>query len=129
MEIQIDPASRQPIYRQLVTQIREGVARGTLQPGDRLPSVRELSTRIVVNPNTVARGYRELEQEGVLNTRPGKGVFIAEPKTELTKRARKKRFQELLDRFLTESVHLGLTGDEVVSAVTTRAEEFEWHPS
>lgn len=128
MEIQIDAASRQPIYRQLMVQVREAVARGRLQPGERLPSVRELSSRLVVNPNTVARGYRELEQEGLLNTRPGKGVFIAEPKTDLTKRARMRRFQELLDEFLTEAVHLGLTGDEVVSAVTSRAEGFEWQP-
>jgi GntR family transcriptional regulator len=126
MEFQVDTASRQPIYRQLMVQIREAVARGRLQPGNRLPSVREMSVRLVVNPNTVARGYRELEREGVLNTRPGMGVFIAEPKSDLTKRARMKRFQDLLNGFLTESVHLGLSAEDVVTAVTDRVEKYEW---
>lgn len=126
MELQIDPASRLPIYKQLCSQIREGIARGQCQSGEQLPSVRELSRRLVVNPNTVARVYTELEREGVLNARPGLGVFVAEQKTELTKRARMKRFGELLDGFLTEAVHLGLTADEVTSAVEERVGRFEW---
>ena len=126
MELQIDPASRLPIYRQLCSQIREGIARGQFQSGEQLPSVRELSRRLVVNPNTVARVYTELEREGVLNARPGLGVFVAEQKTDLTKRARMKRFGELLDGFLTEAVHLGLTADEVTSVVDERVGRFEW---
>ncbi len=64
MEIRIDAAARQPIYRQIVQQVREGVARGRLRAEERLPSVRELSRALVVNPNTVARAYSELEREG-----------------------------------------------------------------
>ncbi len=126
MEFQVDPSSRLPIYRQLQKQIRESIARGQLAAGVQLPSVREMSRRLVVNPNTIARVYTELEREGVLNTRPGLGVFVAEPRTELTKRARLKRFRELLDAFLTESVHLGLTSEEVVSAVNDAVGKFEW---
>lgn len=126
MEFRIDPASRLPIYRQLGNQIREGVARGRLRPGVQLPSVRDLSRTLVVNPNTVARVYTELEREGVLHTRQGLGVFVAEPKAELTKLARKQRLEELLDRLLTEAVYLGFAAEEVVAAVAERAGQFRW---
>ena len=126
MEFRIDPTSRLPIYRQLGNQIREAVARGRLRPREQLPSVRDLSRTLVVNPNTVARVYTELEREGVLYTRQGLGVFVAEPKAELTKRARKEKLDELLDRFLTEAVYLGFSADEVVTAVAERAGQFQW---
>jgi GntR family transcriptional regulator len=126
MEFQIDPTSRLPIYRQLTRQLREAVARGRVRPDERLPSVRDLSRTLVINPNTVARVYTELEREGVINTRPGLGVFIAHPKAELTRKVRKERLDELLDHFLTEAVHLGFTADEVTGLVTQRAKEFQW---
>ena len=126
MEFQVDVASRMPIYRQLRSQIRQAVARARLQPGDQLPSVRELSARLVVNPNTIARVYTELEREGVLNTRPGLGVFVAELHNDTTKKARRQRFGELLDEFLTEAVHLGLSGDEVLDAVAKGVTKFAW---
>jgi GntR family transcriptional regulator len=126
MEFRIDASSRLPIYRQLRNQFREAVARGMLEPDERLPSVRELSRSLVVNPNTIARVYTELEREGMLNTRPGLGVFVASPKTELTKKVRKERLQEMLDGFLTEAVHLGFSSTEVVSLVSDRASRFAW---
>jgi len=126
MEFQIDPASRLPIYRQLTRQLREAVARGRLRPEDRLPSVRDLSRTLVINPNTVARVYTELEREGVINTRPGLGVFVARPKAELTRKARKERLDELLDHFLTEAVHLGFSAEEVNGLVTERVKQFQW---
>jgi GntR family transcriptional regulator len=126
MEFQIDTASRLPIYRQLTRQLREAVARGRLRPDERLPSVRDLSRTLVINPNTVARVYTELEREGVINTRPGLGVFVARPKAELTRRVRKERLDGLLDHLLTEAVHLGFSADEVTDAVAKRAKEFQW---
>lgn len=126
MEFRIDTSSRLPIYRQLRNQFREAVARGKLQPDERLPSVRELSRTLVVNPNTIARVYTELEREGMLNTRPGLGVFVAQPKAELTKKVRKERFQELLDGFLTEAVHLRFSSEEVVALVSDRVGRFQW---
>jgi GntR family transcriptional regulator len=129
MQFQIDSASRMPIYRQLAGQIREAVARGRLAPEDRLPSVRELSRRLVINPNTVARVYTELEREGVLNTRPGLGVFVAQPRTDLTRRARKDRFITLADELFTEAVHLGFSADEVQTLLGERMTRFAWpHP-
>jgi GntR family transcriptional regulator len=129
MEFRIDAAARQPIYRQIVEQVREAVARGRVAPEERLPSVRELSRTLVVNPNTVARAYSELEREGLLNTRQGLGVFVAAPKIELTKKARKERLLEILDRLLTEAVCLGFTADEVAAAVDDRVKRFQWAPT
>lgn len=126
MQFQIDPSSRLPIYRQLRDQLREAVARGKLRPQQRLPSVRELSRELVVNPNTIARVYTELEREGVLNTRPGLGVFVAAFRTELTKKVRRQRLEDLCNRFLTEAVHLGFSPEEVISLVSDRAGEFQW---
>jgi GntR family transcriptional regulator len=126
MEFQCDTASRVPIYRQLMDQIRQAIARGRLRPGSRLPSVRALSRDLVVNPNTVARAYTELEREGVLNTRQGLGVFVAEPQAELSAAARRERLSQALDRFLTEAVHLGFSADEVIAAVTKRIRGFQF---
>jgi GntR family transcriptional regulator len=129
MEFRIEAASRTPIYRQLVAQIREAVARGRLKPEERLPSVRDLSRQLVVNPNTVARVYTELEREGVLNTRPGLGVFVAQPMNELTRRVRKERLTAAIDGFLTEAVHLGFAAGDVLSLVSERMEKFQFPES
>src|SRR5688500_9724744 len=126
MEFQIDISSRTPLYRQLGGQIREAVARGKLKPEERLPSVRELSRQLVINPNTIARGYTELEREGVLNTRPGMGVFVAQPRNDLTKRARRDRLTLLVDGLLTEAVHLGFAAEEVVTLITDRLGKYQW---
>ena len=126
MEFRIESASRVPIYRQLMGQIREAVARGRLKAEERLPSVRDLSRQLVINPNTVARVYTELEREGILNTRPGLGVFIAQPKSDLTKRARKDRLTCLVDGLLTEAVHLGFPAEELMAVISERLQRFQF---
>jgi GntR family transcriptional regulator len=126
VQFTVDPTSRLPICRQLTGQIREAIARGRLQPDERLPSIRELSRTVVVNPNTVARVYTELEREGILNTRPGLGVFVARPGSELSRKVRKERLQDALDGLLTEAVHLGFTAEEVVAVVTEKVKQFQW---
>jgi len=126
MGFHISTASRVPIYQQLVQQIREGIARGELQPEAGLPSVRHLSRELVVNPNTVARAYTELEREGLLVSRPGRGIYVAQPRNDLTRAARDRRLTEQLDRWLTEAVHLGYAADEVLRLVAQRVREFHW---
>ena len=126
MHLQIDTSSRTPIYRQLTHQIREAIARGKLEPGEKLPSVRELSRCVVVNPNTIARVYTELEREGVVNTRPGLGAFVARPKDDLTRKARKDKLLDELDEFLTAAVHLGFEEQEVQDFVYERMKQFRW---
>jgi GntR family transcriptional regulator len=126
MEFHIDPSSRLALYQQIAGQLRESIARGGVLPDERLPSVRDLSRTLVVNPNTVARVYTELEREGLLYTQAGRGVFVARPKAELTPQARRLRFDELLDHFLTAAVHLGYSADEVLSLVADRVKQFQW---
>src|SRR6201985_623225 len=111
MEFQIDPTTRVPIYRQLMDQIRLVVRRGRMEPGSRLPSVRVLSRELVVNPNTIARVYTELERDGILNTRPGLGVFVAEPQAELSAAARRQRVSEIIHAFLTDAGPLGFSSE------------------
>jgi len=127
MDLQINTASRLPIYRQLAQQIREAIARGDLLPEAGLPSVRQVSRDLVVNPNTVARAYTELEREGLLLSRPGRGIFVAQPRSDLTRTAREQRLIELLDPWLTEAVHLGFAADEVLILVRKRIGEFRWN--
>lgn len=126
MDLHIETSGREPIYRQLVRQIREAIATGSVAGEEKLPSVRELSRELVVNPNTVARVYTELEREGLVCTRPGLGVFVARPRQELTKKARRERLTLSLDRLLTEAVHLGFAAGEVEELVRERLGRFQW---
>ena len=127
MQFEIEGASRLPIYQQLVQQVREAMARGDLRPDQQLPSVRQLSRDLVINPNTVARAYTELEREGLVNNRPGRGVFVAGTKTELKKDVRRQRLIEILDKLLTEAVHLGFSEEEVLRLVSDRSAQFQWN--
>ena len=72
----VDPRSGVPIYLQLIEQVKRGVALGTLATGEQLPTVKALALELTVNPNTVARAYRDLERDGVIETSPGRGSFV-----------------------------------------------------
>jgi GntR family transcriptional regulator len=126
MALHVDTSSRLPIYQQLAEQIRAAIARGELQPEAALPSVRQLSRELVVNPNTVARAYTELEREGLLVSQPGRGIFVAQPRNDLTRAARDRRLTETLDRWLTQAVHLGYSAEEVLALVGRRVRLFQW---
>lgn len=78
MHVQIDPKSNIPIWEQIVQKTKESILLGILQSGDKLPSVRDLASQLLVNPNTVSKAYQELERQGVIETIRGKGTFIAE---------------------------------------------------
>jgi GntR family transcriptional regulator len=127
VEFSITPATGTPIYLQLVEQVRAAVARGRLRPDERLPSVRELSQLLVVNPNTIARAYTELEREGVLYTRPGLGVFVAAAPPPLAKRVRRERLIGQLDPVLVEAVQLGFAADELIELVEERVKQYQWN--
>ncbi len=127
MTFHVDTASRLPLYQQLAQQIREAIARGELQPEASLPSVRQLSRDLVINPNTVARAYTELEREGLLVSRPGRGIYVAQPRNDLTRAARDRRLTEQLDLWLTQAVHLGYSAEEVLALVRRRVQQFQWN--
>src|SRR4051794_5129873 len=77
MLFRTNPSSGVPIYLQLMEQVKHGIETGALRPGDQLPGMRPLAEELVINPNTVAKAYRELEHEGVIELRHGAGAFIS----------------------------------------------------
>lgn len=107
----IDPKSAFPIHRQIAEQIRRGVAAGLLLPGDQLPSVRELAAHLLVNPNTVAKVYRDLEREGLLETRRGQGTFIAAGAAAMAEGERRRLLTDEL-RAVARDVHAFGLDDE-----------------
>jgi len=128
VEFSISPASGLPIYQQLMEQICASMARGRLRPDERLPSVRELSELLVVNPNTVARAYTELEREGVLYTRPGLGVFVQRAGPPLSKKLRRERLTKPVDQVLVEAIRVGFTAEEIVEFIAERMKQYQWTP-
>ena len=113
MYIAIDPSSGVPIYMQIVSQIKTGIAMGRLLPEDPLPSVRQLALDLSVNPNTVARAYLDLEYEGVIYKRQGAGTFVSGQGVEMSKNERRKVLSELIEKALVEGVNLGLDEGEL----------------
>ena len=106
MLLRLDSESGVPFYSQVARQIKQTIASGALLPGDRLPTVRELASELVLNPNTVARAYQELERQGVVETRRGLGTFACEPASRLDKRQRARIVSDLLEHAVVEAVHL-----------------------
>lgn len=120
MLLRVDPASPEPLFEQIVFRIKQEVARGTLQAGDRLPSVRELARDLSINPNTVSRAYDLLESEGVIVRRQGAGCFVSEKGSALASTERQRRLKDLVDRLVTESFHLGFGARDLREALSQR---------
>lgn len=125
MWFHIDPSSGTPIYRQIVDQVRQAVASGVLRAGDRLPSVRDMSVELAVNPNTIAKAYQELEREGVIETPRGRGSFIADRDQALPAAERLRQFGEALDRVVADAYRLRIGAAEAVELFRTRLQEAE----
>ena len=117
MQIQLDFRSGQPIYLQIVEQIRQMVARGELQQGDQLPTVRQLATDLRVNFNTVARAYRLLDEAGLISTQHGRGTYVWEaPSDDMLQRLRRQGLDDLLGHCLQEARRLGYATPEIRQA-------------
>lgn len=121
----IDARSGLPIYRQIIEQVKRARAAGTIQPGDRLPSVRELSEKMLVNPNTVARAYRDLERDGVIETRRGVGTFVCEGNPGLNTEQRLDILAEMTDRLIAEARNLGIPPPVLTGLLQERLAH--WH--
>jgi len=120
MHIRLESASGLPVYQQVVDQIKRMIAAGTLRTGDRLPTVRELASQLIVNPNTIAHAYQSLERDKVIETRRGLGSFICEPDSQLSHTARLKQVSDLIDKALVEAHHLNIDADEVRKVLEQR---------
>ena len=114
---QIDSKSRKSIYEQVVDNIKELIMRNVLPPQSKLPSVRELSKLLLINPNTVQKAYKELERQGYIYTSAGLGTFVSKIDTNVLDM---QKFKDILEhiRFYIEELHyIGLTDDEILKAV------------
>lgn len=125
MRIHISTDSGLPLYMQILNQMKHLVASGRLAPGDEVPPIRTLAQQLLINPNTVARAYRELEVAGVLTKRRGAGTYVADGGTPLARRERLRIVRERVDALLTEAKQLKVGLDEVIGMVHERNAEIE----
>lgn len=108
-----------PVYKQIINRITEAVSRGDLREGDQLPTIRVLHETLNVNPNTVAKAYRELELKGVIRAEQGSGCYVSKPPAEpqLTRKEKKARIETLLSRLASEARSQGIRIEEVMDYV------------
>ena len=106
MQFRIDNASDRAVYLQIIDQVKRDVALGRLARAERLPTVRQLAQHLAINPNTIAKAYRQLEQEGIIVTRAGAGAFIANLNSTLSKAVRRKLICDELERIVVEAFHM-----------------------
>lgn len=121
MHLRISTSDGVPVYLQIVHQVKYLIAAGRLAPGERLPPVRRLAEQLLVNPNTVARAYRELETAGVLVTRRGAGVYVSEAGSPLGQVHRDRAIDERIDMLLAEAAQLGFSPTELTRRLRERA--------
>src|SRR5689334_11605060 len=118
MFLPIDPSSGLPIYRQIFDQVRRMIAAGSLKTGDRLMSVRELSSTLAINPLTVTKAYGELEREGLVEMRRGLGVYVARPPAPVRALSAKRAAgRAAAERFVLEAAQAGLDPREACRLV------------
>src|SRR6187455_698542 len=120
MQIQISPTDGVPIYLQIVNQVKYLISSGRLSAGEELPPIRVLAERLIVNPNTVARAYRELEAAGVVEKRRTAGTFVSAAGSPLARRERLKILTERVDALLAEARQMDIAVDEVVDLLRRR---------
>jgi GntR family transcriptional regulator len=113
MLFDVRPESAIPIYEQIVTQVIFGVAAGTLEVGELIPSVRELAQRLLVHPNTVARAFQDLERLGVLTARRGRGMEVTAEARPLCRAERQERVRARIREALREAVQSALPAEDV----------------
>jgi GntR family transcriptional regulator len=102
-----------PVYRQIIDQVRAGMASGFLTAGDQLPTVRQLAVDLAINPNTVARAYRELELGGLLETHQGTGSFISTQKIKRADAERERQLEQIVGECVSRAGAMGFTVDDV----------------
>ena len=123
LQFRLDLHSGVPVYRQLIDQVRAGMASATLQSGDQLPTVRQLAVDLAINPNTVLRAYRELELGGLLETQQGTGTFITQKKVKQDESERERQLSQLVGEFLARAGAAGFSVEELLVQLRQAAPE------
>ena len=126
MQLRIDNASDRPVYQQIIDQVKRDIALGRLAKEDKLPTVRELARQIAINPNTIGKAYRQLEQEGIIVTKPGAGAFVASLDSNLNRSVRKKLISEELERIAVEAYHMQIDKQTLLELFDNSIEKFNF---
>jgi GntR family transcriptional regulator len=121
----LNPNSGVPLYVQLQQQVRQRILSGQLPDGAQLPSVRDLSAELGLNPLTIAKVYQNLEREGFVETRRGVGTYVAHTPPALRLEARRQQLGPALEQLIAEARHLGLGEKEIVSLVADKFRQFK----
>src|SRR5262245_30671998 len=120
MHVRVNPTDAVPIYLQILNQVRYLVAAGRLLPGEELPPIRTLAERLAINPNTVARAYRELEVAGVVVKRGTTGTFVSAGGSPLARKERVRILTDRIDALLAEARQLGFSSNELFDLIRRR---------
>ena len=120
----IDVMSRVPVYEQIIKQVEEQVLTGILKEGDKLPSVRSLSVKLSINPNTIQKAYTELDRRQMIITVPGKGSFISQKAVEVVGVSSREKIPELA-KIIRDLALAGVTKDEIIRNVNEVFDEME----
>lgn len=114
IRFRLDLHSGVPVYRQIIDQVRGGIASGSLTAGDQLPTVRQLAVDLAINPNTVVRAYRELELGGLLETHQGTGTFISAQKIKRSNAERERQLAQIVGDFVARAGAAGFTLEDLI---------------
>ena len=129
MQIHISANDGVPIYLQIVNQVKYLVACGRLGPGEELPPIRALAEQLLVNPNTIARAYMELERDGIVAKRHGSGTYVSDAGSPLARKERMKILSERADALLAEAHHLNVDLESVIDLLKQRRKLLNKEPS
>ncbi len=124
MQFRIDNASDRPVYLQIIDQVKRDIALGRLTRQERLPTVRQLAQRLAINPNTIAKAFRQLEQEGIIVTRAGAGAFVANLDSHLNMTVRKRIVCDQLERVVVDAFHMQIDKQTLVDWFNGTVEKF-----
>ena len=122
IEFKLDLKSGVPFHRQIVDQIRYGIASDRLMPGEQLPTVRELAVHLQINPNTVRKAYSELEILGILDTQQGTGTFVGHRQVEIGEDEKQRMLRQICDELVARGNQYGFTVREIITHMQRRLE-------
>ena len=125
MILRIDTTSSIPVYAQIVEQIKRAIASGAIRAGDPLPSLRETAVKLRINPLTVSKAYKLLEQEGLIETRHGLGSFVTAGSTETAEDLRREALRRSVDALISDAHAVGLALNELQELIAERIDAFE----
>ena len=115
IDFKLDPKAGSPFYRQIIDQIKFGIASGNLKIGEQLPTVRSLAVELKVNLNTIAKAYKELEIQNILETQQGTGTFISTIEIKISEKEKTKKLQEICNEFCTIGFSYGFSIDDIIN--------------